>query len=155
MLINEEISNQIIRKISMHFSKTEDGSTFSAALISLCIYCLGPATFSIPGKLYKVSFVVGLVILLLAALIARFTMGLLLKISDKYGVNKYSELVKKILGKKFAKLLDALIIINGFGAFTLYFVISKTNLKFIIKQKFILGIIIYFYFNKTLIYLLD
>jgi len=76
-----------------------------------------------------VSFSVGLVILLIAAIVARFTMGLILKISDIYGINKYSELVRRILGKKFAKVLDGLIVINGFGALTLYFVVGKVIIR--------------------------
>jgi hypothetical protein len=55
---------------------------------------LGPATFSIPNKFHKVYFVVGIFILLVAGIVARFNMGLLLLISDKYEINKYSELVK-------------------------------------------------------------
>lgn len=59
-------------------------------------------------------------------------MYILLRLATVYKVNNLSSLVKRILGYKAAKLLDTLIIINGLGAFTVYFVISKNINLFLI-----------------------
>ena len=99
--------------------------SFRSALISACIFSLGPAIISIPLKFSKIGLFIGWIILLIAAFINYMTMTFIITLSDKYKINSYSSLVRKILGKNWAKFVDALIVVNNLGVLTLYLVISK------------------------------
>lgn len=98
----------------------------------LCQFALGSATFTISGKFCKVSLGVGILILITVSIIARFSMQILVNLANKYSVTKYYDLVKEILGKKFANLLNYFIVTNGFLGIALYNVVS--NYKFILNK---------------------
>ena len=112
----------------------KEGS-FRYALLSLCTFALGSATFTIPGKFYNVSLSIGIIILIFVSLISRFSMGILIYISEYYKISRYYCLVRKIVGRKIAGILNILIIIASFFGMSLYMVISKFNILINIYHK--------------------
>ena len=99
--------------------------SFRAALISACIFCLGPTVLTIPYKFSKIGLFIGWGVLFIAIMVAYLTMNILIKLSGVYKISSYSVLTKRILGSKFAKILDFFVVVNSIGALTLYHVISK------------------------------
>jgi len=106
------------------FSKITNGS-FRGALISVCIFSLGPGIQSMPLKFSKVGLFIGWGILLIASLINYMTMNILLKLSTNYKIKSYPSLVKRIFGSFFSNVLNLFVIFNNMGAFTLYLVIGN------------------------------
>jgi len=111
-------------KPPINFKNINDKLQFYQVLICLIINSFGPITFYLPGKFDKVSFGIGIFILLVTAASAKFTMDLMLIISREYKIDKYSDLVKLIMGYKMAFILDGVIILNGFFCYVQSFIQS-------------------------------
>jgi len=125
--INKNYDDEIVTKSFRKrcCSKITQGS-FRAALISACIFSLGPAIHSMAFKFSKVGLFIGWGILLMASLTNYMTMNILLKLSIVYKKNSYPSLVKRVMGTKLSKLFDVIVILGNLGAFTLFFVISNS-----------------------------
>lgn len=107
-----------------YFSAINEGS-FRSALISACIFSLGPIVISIPFKFSKVGLVYGWLILLTCASVNFITMYILIKLSSIYKKHTYTALIRRICGKFWAKVFDIFMMLTYSGTFTLYIVISK------------------------------
>lgn len=111
------------------FSKINEGS-FRSALISTCIFSLGPIIISIPYKFSKIGLIYGWLILLICAIMNYITMYILLKLATIYKIRTYTGLIRRILGKNMGRLFDIFILFTYIGVFTLYFVICKIKISF-------------------------
>jgi hypothetical protein len=99
--------------------------SFIKTLIILFQLSLGTTAFTLPVKYCKVSLIIGILISLIVSIITRLTMQMILNLGNKYSINIYYELIKKILGEKLAKFFRYIIVINTLLGFTLYISTSK------------------------------
>lgn len=86
------------------FSKIQPGSMRSS-IFSLVSTALGAGAFAIPCVLKNTGLILGLLLVILAALLSLLGMNQITKAAVHYRIYDYSHLVNKVLGKPWAIFL--------------------------------------------------
>ena len=97
--------------------------SIQGGVFALSSLALGTGCFSIPIKCTQLGLVWYLIVVVIAALAAYWTLTGLIKASRKVNGEDYSPTVKALIGKKPAVFLDLIIIIYLFGVFVQYQVV--------------------------------
>jgi hypothetical protein len=106
------------------FSKMEAGS-LRGSVFAMSSLALGTGCLALPQKFEQMSFVVALLIILIGAIPAYWSLTLMIKASEKTKTYDYSRLVKENIGRWPALLLDITILIYILGILISYQCISK------------------------------
>ena len=119
-----DISNSRKSLFNRIFSPMEQGS-LRGSIFAMSSLALGTGCLALPKTLNNMSLTVALVVLILGAACAYWSLIIMIEASRKSQITEYSRLVKKILGNGLALFLDIMILIYIFGILISYQVISK------------------------------
>jgi len=106
------------------FSKMETGS-LRASIFSVCSLTLGAGSLSLPQVISKMSLVTGLIMLILGAISAYWSLTILILASVKMKEYDYTKLIKAVLGRGASTVFDLTILIFILGVIISYEVTSK------------------------------
>jgi hypothetical protein len=108
------------------FGKIEAGS-IRGSIFNMVILSIGSGCLAIPKAMSQMSLLMGIIDIFLMAACTYWTLNMLTIASEKFQVNHYSKLVKKLYGNKVGFILDFNVLIYIFGVLILYQVISKKS----------------------------
>lgn len=94
------------------------GSTFQ-----LSTAALGSGVLSLPYILFVNGFILGTVLIIIGAIAAALSLRMLVSCSEKVRSNSYSDLVRKVMGKKLDNLLLVLLFFGISGSSISYQII--------------------------------
>lgn len=129
--INNEVNDGSVSRRSLFnriFAPMEAGS-LRGSIFAMSSLALGTGCLALPKSFNHMSMTVALVILLLGASAAYWSLIIMIEASRKSQITEYSRLVKETLGKCLALFLDIMILIYIFGILISYQVISNTIFK--------------------------
>lgn len=106
------------------FSEIKPGS-IRASIFNLSILSVGTGVLALPERFGQLSILLSVICIAVAALCAYWTLDLLIYSSIKSGGKTYAQVIRKILGNKWAKFSDTVIIIHLFGCLIIYQIISR------------------------------
>ena len=121
---NNQLAIQHRTLLNRMFGKMENGSLRSS-IFSMCSLAIGASALSTPNMFDKMSLVLGIIMLALAALASYWTLTIMIKSSLKVKVYNYSELCEKALGRWASLTYDLTILVYVFGVILSYEVTSK------------------------------
>ena len=98
-------------------------STFGATVFVLLNTVLGAGIMSLPAVLKVLGVVPGVLAIVLVALVADVTVGLLLSATEANGGRTYAETVRRALGPAAASVLRACVVVNNLGLCVVYLII--------------------------------
>ncbi len=107
-----------------YFSLVQAGS-LKSGIFNLVALALGIGCQSIPQQMSRMSFLYAVIMLTVCGLAAYWTLNILFDIARKLNIYDYSQLTKKILGKKMAIFLNINILVYIVGTIIAYQIISK------------------------------
>jgi len=107
-----------------YFGKMGEGS-IRGSIFNLIIMTVGSSALALAQRFSKMTLLVGIIDIALAASASLWAFNLLIITGLKYKIYDYSKLVKEIYGKTLGYVLDITIIIYVFGIITLYQVICN------------------------------
>jgi amino acid permease len=93
------------------------------SIFTLASTALGAGILSIPFVFSSAGLALGVILLLLGAALAMFSMQLLIATANKMGITNYSELVKEVLGHNQGVVLEVIIVVYSFGACVGYLIV--------------------------------
>lgn len=106
------------------FSSMEAGS-LRASIFGMCSLALGAGSLSLPQVMTNMSLVLGIIMLILGAVSAYWSLIIMIKASLKEKEYNYSKLIEKVLGRPASIAFDIVIIIYSVGVIISYEVSSK------------------------------
>jgi len=108
----------------------------SSNIFVLITQVLGSCLLTVPFIIYKVGWVLSIVIMVHSVASMLFTMYYYIEACYYTRAMSYKDLTKKLLGNKFANLLDVSIIVSYYGFMTAYIIISSQSVVTFTKNVF-------------------
>lgn len=127
--INDDSRRTLSKRL---FSKMEAGS-LRGSIFAMSSIALGTGCLALPQVLDQLSLVIGALLIVLGAVVAYWSMVIMIESSRKTGSTDYSEAVMGSLGPKPALFLDIVVLLYIFGILVSYQVLSKILLPVNIK----------------------
>lgn len=106
------------------FAQVEPGS-IRGSVFSLSILCIGLGCLSIPQRVYQMSIVVTIFVIILAGVAAIISLRMIISAAKLKGLSKYSDVITEYCGKKWSITSDIVIIIMVLGVMIMYQIIGK------------------------------
>ena len=119
-------------------SKIGPGS-LSSSVFNLCILSLGTGSLALPKNIKYMSIFFSPVIIMLIGYLSHWTITVLYKVSRKYRLNTYEDVIRKVLGPYMSTFVGFVMCINQMGCIILYQVIMYKLIGGIINEIFSLG----------------
>jgi hypothetical protein len=114
------------KTIYQRFFSTMEAGSLRGSVFAMSSLALGTGCLTLPQKFEQMSLLAAVLVIILAALAAYWSLTLMIKASKKSKQQDYSRLVKVELGNGSALFLDFVVLLYVFGILISYQCISKS-----------------------------